>query len=289
MVVLSTSCLSVLLSVLILSIHHQNPRPRRPPRWLRKLCVCVFCPLLRISYNHHLVSDDADPIPKSRDRRQDGGHHCSEWWHRMCRTSPRTDEESEVFGMKAKPKNHCVSTVLNNSSTDVVDLRSATRLCSHDCTREKTLFERSSKYVDTFSTICNGQNDPLLVQTSGDIENQRQNRCSQAQNISTNTQESGMGERCETQAVNCECEESQCGCPGHLQEESPYLGQNQAIQHLVDSICSQHRTEVKDDMLFTEWHHVALVLDRVLFMIFFIFTLLSTVFILSMRPRIDKL
>ncbi|RUS91321.1 hypothetical protein EGW08_000935 [Elysia chlorotica] len=48
MVVLATSCLSVLSSVLVLSIHHQRGRPSRAPLWLRRLCFSLVARLLHL-------------------------------------------------------------------------------------------------------------------------------------------------------------------------------------------------------------------------------------------------
>lgn len=46
LVVLSTSCLSVISAVFVLGIHHQRGRPQRVPGWLRKLVCNILAPAL---------------------------------------------------------------------------------------------------------------------------------------------------------------------------------------------------------------------------------------------------
>ena len=56
------------------------------------------------------------------------------------------------------------------------------------------------------------------------------------------------------------------------------------IQRLISFIQAKHKEEVKDEEVYREWHDVACVLDRLLFYVFLIITVVSSVAILEMRP-----
>ena len=74
MVVLATSCLSVLSSVLVLSIHHQRGRPRRVPGWLRYVVFRVVARLVCVrTYSYHYrysASTSSSSSATSRDKRR---------------------------------------------------------------------------------------------------------------------------------------------------------------------------------------------------------------------------
>ena len=71
MVVLATSCLSVLSSVLVLSIHHQRGRPRRVPDWLRVLVFWVLARVVRVhTYTHHHYATPSSSSSSSRDKQR---------------------------------------------------------------------------------------------------------------------------------------------------------------------------------------------------------------------------
>ena len=74
MVVLATSCLSVLSSVLVLSIHHQRGRPRRVPGWLRYVVFRVVARLVCVrTYTYHYrysASTSSSSSASSRDKRR---------------------------------------------------------------------------------------------------------------------------------------------------------------------------------------------------------------------------
>ncbi|XP_076439162.1 uncharacterized protein LOC143278035 [Babylonia areolata] len=57
------------------------------------------------------------------------------------------------------------------------------------------------------------------------------------------------------------------------------------IQRLMSMIQSKHGEEVKDEELYREWHDVACVLDRLLFYVFLIITVVSSAVVLEMRPN----
>ena len=67
MVVLATSCLSVLSSVLVLSIHHQRGRPRWVPDCLR---VLVFWVLTRVVRVRTYAAPSSSSSSSSRDKRR---------------------------------------------------------------------------------------------------------------------------------------------------------------------------------------------------------------------------
>ena len=70
-VVLATSCLSVLSSVLVLSIHHQRGRPRRVPDWLRVLVFSVLAGIrVRTYTHHHYATPSSSSSSSSRDKRR---------------------------------------------------------------------------------------------------------------------------------------------------------------------------------------------------------------------------
>ena len=58
-----------------------------------------------------------------------------------------------------------------------------------------------------------------------------------------------------------------------------------SVNELIQWLHRKHRTETIEDLSFQEWRDVAFVLDRLLFVVFLVVTVISTVAILGMRPE----
>ena len=71
-------------------------------------------------------------------------------------------------------------------------------------------------------------------------------------------------------------------CPGY--PPGPLAADAAIVQRLITFIQAKHSDELKDDEVYREWHDVACVLDRLLFYVFLVITVVSTVTILEMRP-----
>ena len=71
-------------------------------------------------------------------------------------------------------------------------------------------------------------------------------------------------------------------CPGY--SPGPLAADTAIVQRLITFIQAKHSDELKDDEVYREWHDVACVLDRLLFYVFLVITVVSTVTILEMRP-----
>ncbi|KAJ8311654.1 hypothetical protein KUTeg_011009 [Tegillarca granosa] len=84
MVVLSMSCMSVLTSVWILSIHHQRGKPRMVPKWLRILMFSIFAKLLCVN------------IRKSKQK-----EYCNNKMERKRKKSRIAIEEPEIIRMNS--------------------------------------------------------------------------------------------------------------------------------------------------------------------------------------------
>lgn len=186
MVVLATSCLSVLSSVLVLGIHHQRGQPKHVPHWLKIVSFSVLSPVLCIK----------KPGQQTRRRRQANKDKKTS---KKCRVAM---EDQEFVKLDA-PKPDSIEQV----ETPPMEARGA-----HSMERPV----------------------PTVVE------------CVSSNNYSS------------------------------------------VVRQLMNLIHKKHLEELKEDEIFREWRDVAFVLDRLLFVVFLFATVISTVFILEMRPDTKK-
>ncbi|GFO02266.1 hypothetical protein PoB_002877100 [Plakobranchus ocellatus] len=126
-------------------------------------------------------------------------------------------------------------------------------------------------------TVPRSELDPVKMQ------NQQQGTLSKGLPFSSHDQQSGQ-----TQATNVIQTTSASGSkpPG---ASSTYRTILRYLLNLIEIRQEQEVSEIKDEELFREWHDIAFVLDRLLFYLFFLVTLVSTVCILEMRPETEPL
>ncbi|XP_050398097.2 neuronal acetylcholine receptor subunit alpha-10 [Patella vulgata] len=184
MVVLTTSCLSVLSSVFILGIHHQRGKPHRVPKWLKILVFRILSPVLCIKQR-----------PKEMKKRQ-SSKDCL-----VSRKGKVATEELEVI--KLDPRK--------------IDI----------------------EVIDTTSIDYRGDNP--------------------------HRQDNG----------------SEGPCSDCINNHNTY---STLVKQLLNLIQKKQVDEMKDDEILREWRNIAYVLDRLLFILFLLTTVISTVMILEMRP-----
>lgn len=177
MVVLSMSCVSILLSVYILSLHHQRGKPRRCPKFVKTLAFTIFAPLLCLKLR------SSGHVTGSYKRRE------------SARNSDKSSREKQEMIHLDGIKEH------------------------------RTLEEEFEELL--YDVDLSGM-DPVLK---------------------------------------------------HYQEK-----QN-SVNELIHWLHRKHNIECLEDLSFQEWRDVAFVIDRLLFVIFLILTIVSTAVILSMRPE----
>lgn len=102
MVVLATSCLSVLSSVLVLGIHHQRGKPQSVPKWLRFLVFHLIARIVCIgTYTQHHTSTTRGHGHRSMSRSTSSRE-------RKLPRSPRrgrvATEENEIYRMDYRTK-----------------------------------------------------------------------------------------------------------------------------------------------------------------------------------------
>ncbi|CAG5132953.1 unnamed protein product, partial [Candidula unifasciata] len=272
MVVLSTSCLSVLSSVLVLSIHHQRGRPSRAPLWLRKLCFHLITPVLCLRRHHH-VTEPGEIVIKTgkrdidqRDSRFEKGmtiasieeeFECQMMNHTAggqvaSDSLPSQDKRkgsNPVHQVYATAQHHRGSYGLHQQRPKATYIPLKPQRC---CTpkRKQRVSPREHKF--TYES-CESNNPSVGL--------------NEAVNAGTPTQEH---EPARTDAA-----------PAGTVVSRTY---NLVIRYLISLIETRQQMEMRDEEIFQEWHDIAYVLDRLLFYAFFIITLLSTICILEMRP-----
>lgn len=202
MVVLATSCLSVLSSVLVLGIHHQRGKPRRVPRWLRFVVFNIIARIVCVTVTARVL-----PVQSQKHRTSPGKVR-----ERKIPRSPRRGrvgiEDNEFFRMD---------------------------------------FRRKSD--------AQPPSEALLESSLG----------------SDTGAECRRVEEAVPPHVNC----SYCTSRGT---------ETVVIRQLIQFIQTKHCEEMKDEDVFKEWHDVAYVLDRLLFYVFLVITVVSSACILEMRP-----
>nr|KAG5694689.1 hypothetical protein BaRGS_010015 [Batillaria attramentaria] len=229
MVVLATSCLSVLSSVLVLGIHHQRGKPRRVPNWLRFLVFGVISRVVCVeTYSVYKPSKSAKHRHKVSAKQRE----------RKVPKSPRRG-----------------------------------RVATEECEFLKMDYRRKSDVSPS------GQTSEPLLESS----------------FSAGGGISFVGDGC-TYHGNDRCHHG--NDRGHLGNElappqpahlncmqcTVHNNDTAVIHQLITFIQSKHNEEVKDEEVYREWHDVACVLDRLLFYVFLIITIVSAVTILEMRP-----
>ncbi|XP_005113501.1 uncharacterized protein LOC101859545 [Aplysia californica] len=238
MVVLATSCLSVLSSVLVLSIHHQRGRPSRPPLWLRRFCFSIISPLFCI----RRPDDGVTASPRKRGPRQ-GGCGKDSFFRTGGSRVASGGEECEYLRMDPRPGS-------GGSNPDRVDVNKLQK------------GSLNNHYYDYTYTPATGNKGPGSGGGSGDVHSgarDEDSRLPPSRDDWDTREDVGGGKH------------------------------NLVVRHLIGLIHTQRNEEMRDEEVFQEWHHVAYVLDRMLFAFFFLLTLVSTVCILEMRPTLDKL
>lgn len=282
MVVLATSCLSVLSSVLVLSIHHQRGPPSRAPSWLRKFCFKVITPILCLRSQH-----DSAPIPEII--KTSNGR----------RIRPVVANEAGFgTGTKisiSKDDHQCVKMDYSSSldASAPCDVQSGIR--------------KKDKGRHTYEQVYTPGQQPVGTYNASYMLMQQQQQQQQQHSYTWNESDHKHSPQphrliLEDNLPKCEIgevEEIHCGI-GKLPEESSVddassCGSrgghtyNLIIGYLIKLIQTRQEEEIKDEEIFKEWHDVAYVLDRLLFYVFFVITLVSTVCILEMRPPVQTI
>lgn len=190
MVVLSMSCMSVLSSVWILSIHHQRGRPTKVPRWIRTIILGCLAKCLFISLQSHR--------PKHK--------------HDKNKMSSRSRVSTE----------------------DAENVRKNTKYCE-------------------------------LYELQNNVD---------ASHIENNSYRNSLIDKEE----NCRRINDRNNSIKRVNESDEYL------KRLTDLLERKDKSDEEASQCYSEWHDVALVLDRLCFVFFLTLTSLSTVCILAMKP-----
>ncbi|CAI9742500.1 neuronal acetylcholine receptor subunit alpha-10-like [Octopus vulgaris] len=109
LVVLSTSCLSVISAVFVLGIHHQRGRPQRVPCWLRKLVCNILAPALclKLSTNPNQKSTAVQMRkPDYRDNKK------------IVRKRRIATEEMDIIRLERKTNDPLLSSTSMNPTAD---------------------------------------------------------------------------------------------------------------------------------------------------------------------------
>ncbi|GFR91300.1 neuronal acetylcholine receptor subunit alpha-10 [Elysia marginata] len=124
MVVLATSCLSVLSSVLVLSIHHQRGRPSRPPLWLRRLCFSLVARMLRLVQIRDTYATEfgngKEPSEKKKIRFE-GYDETKQCCHSNCRSPGRNGSKLDINNATARYK------IAKSSHDGYIEMRTQVR------------------------------------------------------------------------------------------------------------------------------------------------------------------
>ncbi|XP_064596453.1 neuronal acetylcholine receptor subunit alpha-10-like [Liolophura sinensis] len=169
LVVLTTSCLSVLTAVIVLGIHHQRGKPEPLPRWLRFLAFRVVAPILCVRFKGRKNFRRTNSIVEDKTKRKS-----------------RSRVRSETYELLK----------IDNKKKD---------------------------------TLCE---DPLF----------------------------------------------------YLEGKCSLTDYQQQVCHMIHVLQRHHEDELRDEDTLQEWREAAVVIDRLLFVLFFISTSLSTVILLTLRP-----
>ncbi|KAH9519807.1 Neuronal acetylcholine receptor subunit alpha-10 [Bulinus truncatus] len=281
MVVLATSCLSVLSSVLVLSLHHQHGRPSRAPLWLRKFCFNIVSPILRLQQRHRATEPGEIIINTSK------GHNNVYRKESKFRNSSKvasSEDEREYFRMDRSAAGR------QNCRED-----DASRVQSERAKHDKGCFYEPGGYMPqngSQNAYAPGRQKPHLRQYKFYPS------CRPARGGAAGNWDSGFNDKAVGGGSHSECgieadsyEDDSCdearprGDNGSRQSQTYSV----VVKYLINLIQTRHEGEVRDEEIFQEWHDVAFVLDRVLFYLFFLITLVSTVTILEMRPEEEKI
>ncbi len=187
MVVLATSCLSVLSSVLVLSIHHQRGQPQHVPKWLKIISFRILSPILCIKTHRSATKKRRQG---SKDKK--GSKKC------------RVAMEDQEFVKLDRLKSENIEQVEAPPTEPIA---------------------RDGNSIEHPVTTC----------------------------------------------IDCVAQRSH----------------SSVVRQLMNLIHKKHVEELKEDEIFREWRDVAYVLDRLLFFVFLFATVISTVFILELRPNTD--
>lgn len=284
MVVLATSCLSVLSSVLVLSIHHQRGPPSRAPTWLRKLCFRVIAPLICLRRQKDvlqpgkIVMSTERPKLSTFDRRESKFRQGSKISSGEVYVRDRTSDTSASATIDTQDRTRvglCNLTgyASGQQQPDVYCARQQRLKASYtplqqqrDCTLQK-LKSYNSSYQDK---IVSENSEPAFSDSSF-IEY----TTSSATYSCSNNEEPSRGDALEDSATR-----------GGSRASPTY---SLVVSYLINLIQTRQEVEIRDEEIFKEWHDVAFVLDRLLFYLFFLITLLSTVCILEMRPPVQTI
>lgn len=272
MVVLTTSCLSVLSSVLVLSIHHQRGRPSRAPLWLRKLSFHLITPALCLR-RRQIITEPGDIVIKAGKRNID---------QRDLRFKKEIKIASIEDEFECQMMNHIAG---DHFATD--------SLLNQDNTKGSNAVHQI--YTSTHQhqgTYCLQQQRPS--ETYIPLKPQRCCTPKRSQRVSPREHKFTY-ESCEDNISGGGFSETvNTGTASHKHEPAgteatsggTLVGRtyNLVIRYLISLIETRQQMEMRDEEIFQEWHDIAYVLDRVLFYAFFLITLLSTVCILEMRP-----
>ncbi|KAI8796617.1 neuronal acetylcholine receptor subunit alpha-4, partial [Biomphalaria glabrata] len=270
MVVLATSCLSVLSSVLILSLHHQHGRPSRAPLWLRKLCFNIISTVLCLQQRRRAIH----PLGVNVDTTKGGNGFKKEAKFRSSSKVASSEDEREYFRMDHSGQNSHGEGVANKGPDRFKPAKNYTydqcypprNGARHPYAPRKHSTLRQYKFYPSSGPArgAAGHSDssfsdkhPGVAAEGADIESLDDDSCDEA--------------RPRVEASR------------HRQTYSV------VVKYLINLIQTRHEGEVRDEEIFQEWHDVAFVLDRLLFYLFFLITLVSTVTILEMRPEEERI
>ncbi|KAK3754271.1 hypothetical protein RRG08_050935 [Elysia crispata] len=127
MVVLATSCLSVLSSVLVLSIHHQRGRPSRAPLWLRRLCFSLVARLLHLVQIRDTYATEfgqSKPTSHKKKTRFESSVDDKPCCYSNCRSPDRVGSRLETHFATGRCR------IANSNPDGYIEMRSQIR---HDC------------------------------------------------------------------------------------------------------------------------------------------------------------
>ena len=185
MVVLSMSCLSILFSVYILSLHHQRGKPRRCPKTIKYVICSIIAPALclKLRSSGHMTSNKRKGSTRNPKKEKETSQH----------------DQHEVIDL------------MNMSDSD--------------------------KLKEEYMKMLNADNklndiDPILKH---------------------------------------------------------YRDKESSVNELIVWLHTKQRSESIEDESFQEWRDIAFVLDRLLFVVFLFVTVISTAYILSLRPEHEQL
>lgn len=276
MAVLATSCLSVLSSVLVLSIHHQRGRPNRAPLWLRKFCFSIITPLFR--------------LPARRDLALPGDITTSSTTRRLRPVVKRETmfKKGHKVATSSRDESECVRMNYTEESDNCDDLNDVDKKDMGNNTYQQ-VYTPSNHFYSTHKKSY----APLRQTTNYTLDQRQHDQPTHRHRITLEDTEATMTESSFSQFANHEEDGGDSGTlpESHaINEEATCAGSrsgytyNLMVTYLVNLIQTIRQVELRDEEIFKEWHDVAYVLDRLLFCLFFLITLLSTVCILEMRP-----